>query len=161
YEFMAGRHEKVPQVGLVEIGPDVEIGANSTLDRARFSRTVVGEGTKIDNLVQIAHNVVIGRHCLLCAQVGIAGSTTLGDYVVLGGQAGVAGHLSLGHGAKVGGQAGVSRDLEPGAFVDGYPAIPIQLEQRIRVLRHRLPALFRRVGELEDEITRLKKASAA
>jgi UDP-3-O-[3-hydroxymyristoyl] glucosamine N-acyltransferase len=161
YEFMAGRHEKVPQVGLVEIGPDVEIGANSTLDRARFSRTIIGEGTKIDNLVQIAHNVVIGRHCLLCAQVGIAGSTTIGDYAVFGGQAGVAGHLRLGKGSRVGGQAGVSRDLADGAFVDGYPAIPVQLEQRIRVLRQRLPALFRRVGELEDEIGRLNKASAA
>jgi UDP-3-O-[3-hydroxymyristoyl] glucosamine N-acyltransferase len=79
---------------MVEMGDDVEIGANSTLDRARFSRTVVGEGTKIDNLVQVGHNVIIGRHCILCAQVGISGSTTLEDYVVLGGQAGVAGHLT-------------------------------------------------------------------
>ncbi len=161
YEFVAGRHEKVPQVGQVLIERDVEIGANSTIDRARFSRTVIGEGTKIDNLVQIAHNVVIGKHCLFCAQVGISGSTTIGDYAIFGGQAGVAGHLALGKGAKVGGQAGVTRDLADGAFVDGYPAIPIQLEQRIRVLRQRLPALFRRVGDLEAEIVRLKKSSAA
>ena len=149
YEFVQGRHEKVPQVGSVVIGDDVEIGANSTLDRARFSRTVVGEGTKIDNLVQVAHNVTIGRHCLLCAQVGISGSTTLGDYVVLAGQVGVAGHLAIGKGAKVGGQAGVTQDLEAGAFVNGNPAIPMQLERRIAVLQQRLPEIFKRVDALE------------
>jgi len=161
YEFVAGRHEKVPQVGVVEIGPDVEIGANTTLDRARFSRTVVGEGTKIDNLVQIAHNVVIGRHCLICAQAGISGSTTVGDYVVLGGQAGLAGHLTIGQGCKVDGQTGVRADLPPGSFVKGTPGLPYQLEQRINVLRPRLPGLFRRVDDLEAEIARLKKTSAA
>jgi UDP-3-O-[3-hydroxymyristoyl] glucosamine N-acyltransferase len=160
YEFVAGRHEKIPQVGAVEIGPDVEIGANTTLDRARFSRTVVGEGTKIDNLVQIAHNVVIGRHCLICAQAGISGSTTVGDYVVLGGQAGLAGHLSIGQGSKVDGQTGVRADLPPGSFVKGTPGLPFQLEQRINVLRPRLPGLFRRVDELEAELARLKKSSA-
>ncbi|MBI5771332.1 MAG: UDP-3-O-(3-hydroxymyristoyl)glucosamine N-acyltransferase [Verrucomicrobia bacterium] len=149
YEFVQGRHEKVPQVGTVEIGDDVEIGANSTVDRARFSRTVVGEGTKIDNLVQVAHNVTIGRHCLLCAQVGISGSTTIGDYVVLGGQAGVSGHLTIGKGAKIGGQAGVTQDLDPGAFVNGNPAIPLQLERRLVVLTQRLPELFKRVDALE------------
>ena len=149
YQFVQGRHEKVPQVGIVEIGDDVEIGANTTLDRARFSRTSVGEGTKIDNLVQVAHNVIIGRHCLLCAQVGISGSTTIDDYVVLGGQAGVAGHLTLGKGAKIGGGAAVTQDIDPGAFVNGSPAIPLQLERRIAVLKQRLPELFRRVDALE------------
>ena len=152
YEFVQGRHEKVPQVGSVVIGDDVEIGANSTLDRARFSRTAVGEGTKIDNLVQIAHNVVIGKHCLICAQVGISGSTTLGDYVVLGGQAGIAGHLTIGKGAKSGGQAGVTSDVPPGAFVNGNPAIPFLLERRLVVLQHRLPDLFKRVGALEARL---------
>jgi UDP-3-O-[3-hydroxymyristoyl] glucosamine N-acyltransferase len=161
YEFVAGRHEKVPQVGNVEIFADVEIGANSTLDRARFSRTVVGEGTKIDNLVQVAHNAVIGKHCLLCAQVGISGSTVLEDYVVLGGQAGVAGHIRLGRAAQVGGGAAVTRDLSPGAVVNGSPAIPLQLERRIAILRERLPDLFRRVDGLETELAQLKKASAA
>jgi UDP-3-O-[3-hydroxymyristoyl] glucosamine N-acyltransferase len=149
YEFARGKHEKVPQVGNVVIGDDVEIGANATIDRARFSRTIIGEGTKIDNLVQIAHNVVIGRHCLICAQVGIAGSTTLGDYVVLGGQAGVAGHIKLGQAARVGGGAGVTTDVAPGAFVNGTPAISYLLERRIAVLQQRLPDLFKRVDALE------------
>ncbi len=148
-EFAGGRHEKLPQVGTVEVGDDVEIGANSTLDRARFSHTRVGEGTKIDNLVQVGHNVVIGRHCLICAQAGIAGSTTLEDYVVLGGQAGIVGHITLGRGAKVGAQTGVSRDLDPGAAVWGTPALPHLLERRLVALRQRLPELFQRVGELE------------
>ncbi|RXK55454.1 UDP-3-O-(3-hydroxymyristoyl)glucosamine N-acyltransferase [Oleiharenicola lentus] len=149
YEFVKGRHEKVPQIGTVVIGDDVEIGANTTLDRARFSRTVVGEGTKIDNLVQVAHNVVIGKHCILCSQVGISGSTTLEDYVILGGQAGIAGHITLGKGSKAGGQAGVTSDVAPGAYVNGTPAIPYMLERRLAVLHQRLPDLFKRVERLE------------
>jgi UDP-3-O-[3-hydroxymyristoyl] glucosamine N-acyltransferase len=149
YEFVDGRHEKLPQVGTVEIGDDVEIGANTTLDRARFSRTLVGEGTKIDNLVQVAHNVVIGRHCLICAQVGISGSTTLEDYVVLGGQVGTVGHITVGRGAKVGAQSGISRDVPAGASVFGTPALPLMLEQRIIALRSHLPELFKRVAAIE------------
>jgi UDP-3-O-[3-hydroxymyristoyl] glucosamine N-acyltransferase len=152
YEFIKGRHEKVPQVGNVVIGDDVEIGANSTLDRARFSRTVVGEGTKIDNLVQIAHNVVIGKHCLLCSQVGISGSTTLEDYVVLGGQAGLGGHITIGKGAKAGGQAGITADVAAGAFVNGTPAVPFLLERKLAVLHQRLPDLFKRVDALEQQL---------
>ena len=151
YEFTQGRHEKIPQVGNVVLGDDVEIGANSTLDRARFSRTVVGEGTKIDNLVQIAHNVVIGRHCILCAQVGISGSTTLEDYVILGGQAGVGGHITLGKGSKAGGRAGIASDIPAGAYVNGNPAIPYMLERRLAVLHQRLPDLFKRVEALEKK----------
>lgn len=158
YEFFAGRHVKVPQVGQVVIEDDVEIGANTTLDRARFSRTVVGQGTKIDNLVQIGHNVIIGRHCILCAQVGISGSTVLEDYVILGGQAGIAGHLRIGKGAKTDGQTGVNRDLEPGVFVKGSPCLPYQLEQRINVLRQRLPDLFRKVDSIVAELAELKAA---
>jgi UDP-3-O-[3-hydroxymyristoyl] glucosamine N-acyltransferase len=149
YEFVAGRHAKVPQVGSVVIEDDVEIGANSTLDRARFSRTVIGEGTKIDNLVQVAHNVVIGKHVILCAGVGISGSTTIGDYAVLGGQAGIGGHITIGPKAKIGGQAGVSFDVEPGAYVNGTPAMPYMLSQRLEVLHRRLPELFKRVDEVE------------
>lgn len=161
YEFVRGRHEKVPQVGGVIIESDVEIGANSTIDRARFSQTVIGEGTKIDNLVQVAHNVVIGKHCILCAQVGIAGSTTLGDYVVLGGQAGVSGHVKIGRGVKAGGRAGLTTDTEAGAFVSGVPALPHMLEQRLTVLRKRLPELFRRFEALEVAVAELKKSSSA
>jgi UDP-3-O-[3-hydroxymyristoyl] glucosamine N-acyltransferase len=149
YEFVQGRHEKIPQIGSVVIGDDVEIGANSTLDRARFSRTVVGEGTKIDNLVQVAHNVVIGKHCILCSQVGISGSTTLEDYVILGGQAGVGGHITIGKGSKAGGQTGIAFNVPPGSYLNGTPAIPYMLERRLQVLHQRLPDLFKRVEALE------------
>jgi len=152
YEFVQGRHEKIPQIGCVEIGDDVEIGANSTLDRARFSRTVVGEGTKIDNLVQVAHNVVIGKHCILCSQVGISGSTIVEDYVILGGQAGIGGHITLGKGSKIGGQTGVAYNLAPGSYVNGTPAIPYMLERRLQVLHQRLPDLFKRVEILEKKM---------
>ncbi len=160
YEFVQGRHEKVPQVGTVWIGDDVEIGANSTLDRARFSRTVIGEGTKIDNLVQVAHNVIVGKHCLLCSQVGISGSTKIEDYVVLAGQVGVAGHITIGKGAKAGGKAGVTADVAPGAFVNGNPAIPYLLERRIAILQQRLPELFKRIDRLEEQLVDAKKPSS-
>jgi UDP-3-O-[3-hydroxymyristoyl] glucosamine N-acyltransferase len=152
YAFVEGRHEKVPQVGTVIIENDVEIGANTTIDRARFSRTVIGEGSKIDNQVQIAHNVTIGKHCILCAQVGISGSTTLDDYVVLGGQAGVAGHLKIGRGAKSGGGAAITSSVAAGNFVNGSPARSYMLERRLQVLFQRLPDLFRRVNELEEQV---------
>ncbi|MDB6114916.1 MAG: lpxD, partial [Lacunisphaera sp.] len=151
YEFVQGRHEKIPQIGVVVIEDDVEIGANSTLDRARLSRTVVGEGTKIDNMVQIAHNVVIGKHCILCAQVGISGSTTLEDYVILGGQAGIGGHITLGKGTKAGGQTGIAYDTPAGSYLNGTPAIPYMLERRLQVLHQRLPDLFKRVEALEKK----------
>ncbi len=157
YESSTGRHVKIPQIGQVVIDDDVEIGANTTIDRARFSRTHIGAGTKIDNLVMIGHNVTVGRHCILCAQVGISGSSTLEDYVVLGGQAGVAGHLTIGKGAKTDGQTGINTDLAPGTFWKGSPCLPYQLEQRINVLRQRLPDLFRKVDSLAAELAELKK----
>ena len=160
YEVIEGRHAKVPQVGSVVIEDDVEIGANSTIDRARFSRTVVGQGTKIDNLVQVGHNVVIGKHCILCAQVGIAGSTTLEDYVVLGGQAGVAGHITLGRGTQAAGRAGITANTEPGVTVSGMPAMPYHLERRLVVLQRRLPELFKRVDSQGALLEELKKTSA-
>ena len=152
YEFQQGRHQKVPQIGNVVIGDDVEIGANTTIDRARFSRTVIGEGTKIDNLVQIAHNVIVGKHCLLCSQVGISGSTKIEDFVVLAGQVGVGGHITIGKGAKAGGKAGITADVAAGAFVNGNPAMPFSLERRVAVLNQRLPELFKRVDALEAQI---------
>jgi len=155
YELVDGRHEKVPQIGMAVIEDDVEIGAGSTVDRARFGRTVVGEGTKIDNLVQVGHNVVIGKHCILCGQVGISGSTTLEDYVVLGGQVGVAGHLTIGKGVKAGGQSGIHASVTPGAYLNGTPAVPYLLERRIQVLKQRLPELFHRVDLLEEQVRKL------
>ncbi len=121
-----GGHLKVPQVGRVIIQDDVEIGANTTIDRGASRDTVVGEGTKIDNLVQIAHNVVIGRHCVIVAQVGISGSTTLEDYVVLGGQVGVVGHLRIGMGAQIAGSSNVNKDVPAGSRWGGTPAKPVR-----------------------------------
>jgi len=152
YEFVQGRHAKIPQVGTVIVGDDVEIGANTTLDRARFSRTEVGVGTKIDNLVQVGHNVIIGKHCIICAQVGISGSTTLEDYVVLGGQAGLVGHITIGMGSQIGGQAGVPQSLPPKSIVTGNPPLPLKTELRLQLLRQRLPDLFARVTALEEQV---------
>lgn len=115
--------EKTPQVGRVIVQDDVEIGANTTVDRGALRDTIIGEGTKIDNLVQIGHNVIVGRRCVIVAQTGIAGSSRLGDGVVVGGQAGIAGHLKIGRGAQIAGQSGVVRDLEPGARAAGSPAV--------------------------------------
>jgi UDP-3-O-[3-hydroxymyristoyl] glucosamine N-acyltransferase len=119
-------HLKVPQIGSVVIGDDVEIGANTAIDRGSVRRTVIGEGTKIDNLVQIAHNVVIGRHCMIAAQAGIAGSTTIGDLVAIGGQSAIAPHLKIGDGAKIAAASGVMRDIPPGERWGGCPARPIR-----------------------------------
>lgn len=152
FENHGGRHVKIPQVGMVQVDDDVEIGANTTVDRARFGRTWIGEGTKIDNLVQIAHNVVIGKHCLIVAQVGISGSTRLGDHVTLAGQVGVAGHLEVGDGAIVSAQSGVSKSIEGSAMYMGSPAIPAA-EYREQV------ALIRRLHKLSDRVQRLEKNS--
>ncbi|MGV6871101.1 UDP-3-O-(3-hydroxymyristoyl)glucosamine N-acyltransferase [Pseudochelatococcus sp. B33] len=122
----AGGHVKVPQIGRVIIQDDVEIGANTTIDRGASRDTIVGEGTKIDNLVQIAHNVVIGRHCVIVSQVGISGSTTLGDFVVIGGQSGAIGHIHIGSGAQLAARSAAAEDVPPGARWAGTPARPIR-----------------------------------
>lgn len=117
-------HIKVPQLGRVIIGDDVEIGANSTIDRGAGPDTIIGDGTMIDNLVQIGHNVTLGRRCVLVAQVGISGSTKLDDFVMVGGQGGLAGHLTIGKGARIAAHSGVMRDIPPGGTVCGFPALP-------------------------------------
>ena len=128
YGFAPGskEHLRVPQLGRVLIGDDVDIGANTTIDRGSNPDTVIGEETKIDNLVQIAHNVKLGKNCLVVSQVGISGSTEIGDFVMLGGQAGLAGHLKIGDGARISAKAGVIGDIEAGATVGGYPALPMR-----------------------------------
>ena len=156
YEPVNGEIQRIPQIGNVVLEDDVEVGANSTLDRARFSKTVVGRGTKIDNLVQIAHNVRIGRQCLITAQVGIAGSTTLGDHCVLGGQSGVAGHLTLGDRVKLGAQTGLFEDVPADSFMNGTPAVPFGLERRLVVLSRRLPELFKKVDSLAASLDSAK-----
>ncbi len=155
YDTHKGVHEKIPQIGRVVVEDDVEIGANTTVDRARFNETRIGEGSKIDNLVQIAHNVVIGKHCLIVAQVGISGSTTLEDYVVVGGQAGLTGHLRIGAQSMIGAQAGVTHDLEPKSYVRDSPAMPYMIAQKVHVLKSRLPELFKRVSTLEETMAQL------
>ena len=134
-------------MGKVIVENDVEIGANTCIDRARFEETRIGEGTKIDNLVQIGHNVQIGKGCLIVAQVGIAGSVQIEDFVVIGGQAGFSGHITVGKGAKIAGQAGITKDVEPGAFLKGNPAMPVQLAHRISILQRKLPELFNRFAQ--------------
>jgi len=126
FAMSAKGHLKVPQVGRVVIGDDVEIGANSTVDRGALNDTVIGEGTKIDNLVQVGHNAVIGRHCIIVAQTGIAGSAQLGDFVVMGGHSGVVGHVKIGRGAQIAGMAHVKEDVTPGARMGGTPAVPFR-----------------------------------
>jgi UDP-3-O-[3-hydroxymyristoyl] glucosamine N-acyltransferase len=148
--------KKIPQVGVVEIGNDVEIGANVTIDRARFGKTVIGNGVKIDNLVQIAHNVRVGDNTAMAAQVGISGSTTIGSGVQLGGQAGLSGHLSVGDNSVVGAQAGVTKDVPPCSFVSGYPAMQHAKATKIHAHLMRLPELKKRVAELEKKISELE-----
>lgn len=151
-----GKQHKIPQVGLVEIGDDVEIGANVTIDRARFDKTVIGRGTKIDNLVQIAHNVVIGENCLIVAQVGISGSTVIGNDVTLAGQAGLVGHITIGDGAIVTAQSGVSKSIPAGAMFSGYPARPFNETQKSHAYVHNLPKFFDLVKELKKKIEELE-----
>jgi UDP-3-O-[3-hydroxymyristoyl] glucosamine N-acyltransferase len=149
FEFKDGRHVKVPQTGIVEIQNDVEIGANTCIDRARFGRTVIGEGTKLDNLVQVGHNVQIGKHCLLCGQVGIAGSVRIGNYVTLAGQSGTTGHITIGDQVTVGGGSGVTKSLKPKEIVIGFPAVPASEWKEQTVHLRQIGAIKKRVSALE------------
>lgn len=160
-----GKYVKIPQVGCVVIQDDVEIGANATIDRARFERTIIKRGTKIDNLVQIAHNVCVGEDCVIVAQAGIAGSTTLGNHVTMAAQAGCVGHIQVGDGAIVAAQAGVTKDVKAGDFVIGSPALDhlkfkknIAMINRLPKLHERIEALEKRIHELEEKLTMKESA---
>jgi UDP-3-O-[3-hydroxymyristoyl] glucosamine N-acyltransferase len=151
-----GSHYKIPQVGAVVVEDDVEIGANTTIDRPAVGETRIGSGSKIDNLVQLAHGVRLGRNVLLAAQVGVAGSTTIEDGVTLAGQVGVAGHLTIGKGAVASAQSGIPNSVEAGAFVSGYPAIPNRDWLRASAVFRKLPALRKAVADLERRIAELE-----
>ena len=155
YHMVDGKHVKVPHTGGVEVGDDVEIGSNCTIDRATFETTRIGEGTKVDNLVMIGHNNQIGRHNLLCGQVGIAGSCKTGDYVVMAGQAGIKDHTEIGDKVMVGAQAGVHRNIPGGQSVLGSPAIPIREQRRIFQMIARLPEMHRHLREMAAQVALL------
>lgn len=151
YEFVDGRHQKIDQVGIVQIDDDVEVGANSTIDRARFGRTWIREGAKIDNQVQIGHNVIIGKHVIVVAQVGIAGSSHIGDYTVIAAQAGVAGHLEVGPQLVIGARAGVTKSLLEKGHYMGFPAAPAAEVRRQWVHIRKIGGLLTRVAALEKK----------
>ncbi|MFA4888360.1 MAG: UDP-3-O-(3-hydroxymyristoyl)glucosamine N-acyltransferase [Candidatus Omnitrophota bacterium] len=151
-----GKHHKIPQVGIVEIGDDVEIGANAAIDRARFDKTVIGCGTKIDNLVHIAHNVVLGENCIIIAQAGVSGSTTIGKGATLAGQAGLVGHINIGEGAIVAAQAGVTKSVPANTIVSGYPAQEHELAKRVNACVQNLPRLYETVRKLQKKIQELE-----
>jgi len=153
FEFAGGQHRKIPQLGNVEVGDDVEIGSNTAIDRARFGTTRIGKGTKIDNLVQIGHNCIIGEHCIICGLVGMAGSTIIGNYVTIAGQVGLAGHLTIGDKSIIMAQAGVTKDVPPGSFMLGAPAVPHTQFKRVHVATQHLPEKLR---ELEQQLAEMR-----
>lgn len=159
YHYRDGVHYKIPQIGTVEIGDDVEIGAGSCIDRAKFGATRIGAGSKIDNLVQIAHNVELGAGCIIVAQCGIAGSARLGRFVVLGGKVGVRDHVALGDGVKVTACSCISKDFPPGTVLNGIPAVEHQQMMREQAHVRRLPELAATVKELSRRIEALESSA--
>jgi len=155
-----GAHQKIPQIGTVVIEDDVEIGANVAIDRARFDKTIIGKGTKIDNLVHIAHNVIIGEHCLIVAQVGVSGSCVIGKNSILAGQAGLAGHLMIGEGAIISAQAGVTKSVPAHTQVSGYPAQVHKEAKRINAHIQRLPHYVKLIQELQEKINQLENKTS-
>jgi UDP-3-O-[3-hydroxymyristoyl] glucosamine N-acyltransferase len=152
FDSQTGRHVKIIHTGYVQIDDDVEIGANTTIDRARFGKTHIGEGVKIDNLVMIAHNVTVGAHSIIVSQTGISGSTSLGRYVTLAGQVGLAGHLTVGDRATITAQSGLNKDVPAGAVLSGHHATPIRESLKVEALTRRLPELVERLKALEEKV---------
>ena len=161
YRSNSGQHELSPQLGNVVIGNDVEIGANTTIDRGTYDSTTVGSGTKLDNLVMIGHNCIIGEHNLLCSQVGVAGSCTTGDYVVMGGQVGMADHLNIGAHVSVGAKSGLMHDIEEGQKFFGIPARPAREEMQILANRARLPEMRKTIKKLVKQVEQLSQSQSA
>lgn len=151
YHSDASGHTRLPQIGTVVVEDDVEIGANSCIDRARFAETTIGKGTKIDNLVQIGHNVKIGKHCIVCSEVGISGSAELGDFVVLAGQVGINGHIKIGDGVTATGQTGIAKSIPPGTILSGTPARPHRENMKREVQVNKIPAILERLKALEKD----------
>ena len=151
-----GKHHKVPQVGGIVIENDVEIGGNCTIDRATLGNTLIKQGTKLDNQVHIAHNVTIGEHCLIAGQVGIAGSTTIGNYVVFGGQVGVKDHTTVGDRVMAGGKAVITQDVEPGAVIAGFYAMPVRDWLKVQAILPKLPEMKKLIAGLEKQVQELK-----
>jgi UDP-3-O-[3-hydroxymyristoyl] glucosamine N-acyltransferase len=156
FDPKTGRHVKIPHTGYVQIDDDVEVGANTTIDRGRFGRTHIGEGTKIDNLVMIAHNVTIGPHSIIVAQSGISGSTSLGHHVTLAGQVGLAGHLVVGDRVTITAQSGISKDVPPDAVLSGRHALPLRENLKMEALMRKLPEIVERLKALENKIRSIK-----
>jgi UDP-3-O-[3-hydroxymyristoyl] glucosamine N-acyltransferase len=159
YLFRGREYQKIPQIGIVVIEDDVEIGANACIDRARSGETRIGRGTKIDNLVQIAHNCRIDEHCIIVGQVGLSGSCTLGKYVVLAGQVGIADHIEIGEGARIGGQSGVHNDVPPGSTWVGLPAQNAPDMARQWAAMKRLPKMLEQMRELSKRIERIESSA--
>ena len=157
YAWDGTNHVKIPQVGRVVIGNDVEIGANSTVDRGTLEDTIIGNDVKIDNLVQIGHNVKVGDHSILVSQVGIAGSTEIGQGVILAGQVGVAGHLKIGNGVKVAAQSGIHKNIRDGEVISGSPPMPFKVWVKMAATLPRLPEMRRKIKKLEDELRKIEK----
>jgi len=158
YRWDGTKHAKIPQIGTVVVEDDVEIGSCVCIDRAKFSATRIGKGTKIDNLVQIGHNVVIGPHCIIVGQVGLAGSSRLGAGVVLGGQVAVRDHVTVGDGASAGACSAIANDIKPNTIVSGTPALPHRQNLREQAALRRLPALLDEMRKLQAEVALLKKS---
>ena len=159
YATVDGVRRKIPQAGIVELEDDVEVGANTTIDRARFDKTIIKKGTKIDNLVQIAHNVCIGENGLISALTGISGSCEIGKNVMIAGEVGTQGHIKIGDNVMIAGRAGVTKDVPSNVAISGYPHMLHEKYRRIQILHRKLPQLFERVKNLEEELGKLNELS--